>query len=95
MVIPQHAAQSLTARDLAGCATQFVARFDDAVVKPLMFSFSMIMGNEFLSGITERPVTEENHAVKALLFCGSNETFEMCLQIRRDFAYLYEVMRKA
>ena len=39
VVVPQHAAQSLTARDLAGCATQFVARFDDAVVKPLMVSF--------------------------------------------------------
>ena len=34
VVVPQHAAQSLTARDLAGCATQFVARFDDAFAKP-------------------------------------------------------------
>ena len=95
VVVPQHAAQSLTARDLAGCATQFVARFDDAVVKPLMVSFGMIMGNEFLSGVAQGSVTEENHSVKTFLFYGSNETFEMCLQIRRDFAYLYEVMRKA
>jgi len=76
--------QSLTVPDLAGCAAQFVARFDDVVVKPLMVSFGMIMGNEFLSGVTERPVTEENYSVKTVLFYGSNETFEMCGQIRRS-----------
>jgi hypothetical protein len=49
-----------------------------------MVSFSVIMGNEFLSGDTQRSVTEENHAVKAFFFYGSNETFEMCRQIRRS-----------
>jgi hypothetical protein len=83
VVVPQHAAQSLAARDLAGCAPHFVAWFDEPIVKPLMVSFSVIMGNEFLSGVTQRSVTEENHAVKAFFFYGSNETFEMCRQIRR------------
>ena len=80
-VVPQPAAQSFTARDLAACATHFVAWFDDAVAEPLMLSFCVMVGDEFLSGVTQRSVTEENHAVKALLFCGSNETFEMCRQI--------------
>ena len=53
VVEAQHAAQSFTARDLAGCATHFVARFDDAVVKPLMVSFGMIMRNELLSGVAQ------------------------------------------
>ena len=71
IVVPQHAAQSLAARDLAGCAPHFVAWFDEPIVKPLMVSFSVIMGNEFLSGVTQRSVTEENHAVKAFFFYGS------------------------
>ena len=53
VVVPQHAAQSFTARDLAACAMHFVARFDDLVVEPLMVSFGVIMGNEFLSGVTQ------------------------------------------
>jgi len=82
MVIPQRAAESLTAFDLASSAAHFVAWFDDPIAEPLMISFSMIMGNEFLSGITQRFVAEENHAVKTFFFYGSNETFEMCRQIR-------------
>ena len=58
VVIPQHAAESLTARDLAGCAAHFVAWFDEPIVKPLMVSFRVIMGNEFMSGITQRSVAE-------------------------------------
>jgi len=42
MVIPQHAAESLTACDLAGSAAHFVAWFDDPIAEPLMISFSMI-----------------------------------------------------
>lgn len=42
VVVPQHAAQSRRARDLAGCASHFVVRFDDAVVKPLMVSYGEI-----------------------------------------------------
>lgn len=84
MVIPQHATESLTACDLAGNAAHFVAWFDDPIAEPLMISFSMIMGNEFLSGITQRSLAEKNHAVKAFFFDRSNETFEMCRQIRRS-----------
>jgi hypothetical protein len=84
MVIPQRATESLTACDLAGSAAYFIARFDDPIAEPLMISFSMIMGNVFLSGITQRSVAEENHAVKAFFFYGSNETFKMCRQIRRS-----------
>jgi len=46
MVIAQHAAESLTACDLAGSAGHFIARFNDPIAEPLMISFSMIMGNE-------------------------------------------------
>jgi len=81
-VIPQHAAESLTARDVTGCAAHFGARFDDPVVEPLMVSFRVIMGDEFLGGVGQRSITEENHAVKAFFFYGSNETFQMCRQIR-------------
>jgi hypothetical protein len=84
MVIPQHATESLTACDLAGSAAYFIARFDDPIAEPLMVSFGMIMGNEFLSSVTQRSVAEENHAVKAFFFYGSNETFEMSRQIRRS-----------
>jgi hypothetical protein len=58
MVIPQHAAESLTACDLAGSATYFVAWFDDPIVEPLMVPFRMIMRNEFLSRVTQRAVLE-------------------------------------
>jgi hypothetical protein len=34
VVIPQHAAQSLATRDLAGCASHLVAWFDEPIVKP-------------------------------------------------------------
>jgi hypothetical protein len=37
--MPQHAAEPLAARDLAGGAAHFVARFDEPVVEPLMISF--------------------------------------------------------
>ena len=61
----------------AGCSVQFVARLDDPVVEPLMVSFRMIMGNEFLGSGSERPFAEQDHAVKTLLFYGSDEAFEM------------------
>ena len=83
MVIPQHAAESLTTCNFASSAAHFVAWFDDPIAEPLMISFGMIMGNEFLSGVTQRCVTEENHAVKTFFFDGSDETFEMRRQIRR------------
>jgi hypothetical protein len=74
-VVPQHAAQSLAAHDLAGCATQFVAWFDGAVVKPLMVSFGMITGatiskvaeqTSYLSGcgIRSRGIRDQGLAVK-------------------------------
>jgi hypothetical protein len=78
VVIPHYAAESLTARDVTGCAAHLGAWFDDPVVEPLMVSFRVIMGNELLNGVTQRSVTEENHAVKSFFFCGSNGTFEMC-----------------
>jgi hypothetical protein len=68
---------------IAGCASQLAAWFDEPIVKPLMVSFRVIMGNEFLSSVTQRSIAEENHAVKAFFFYGSNKTFEMCRQIRR------------
>jgi hypothetical protein len=84
VVVPQHAAQSLAARNLAGCASHFVAWLDELIVKPLMVSFRVIMGNEISSGVTQRSVTEKDHAVKTFFFYGSNETFEMGRQIRRS-----------
>jgi hypothetical protein len=42
-------------------------------------SLRVIIGNEFLSGVTQRSLAEENHAVKACFFYGSGESFEACL----------------
>ena len=82
MVVTEFASQPLTTHDPAGCAAQFVARFDDPVVEPLMVPFHLIMGNEFPGGDTERPFALEDDSVKTFLFYGSDEAFEMCRQIR-------------
>src|SRR5262245_7513850 len=42
VVVPQHAAETLVARDLAGSAGHFIARFDQPVVQPLMVSLLVI-----------------------------------------------------
>ena len=52
-VIPQHAAESLTACDVTDGAAHFGAWFDDPVVEPLMVSFRVIMGDEFLGGVAQ------------------------------------------
>jgi hypothetical protein len=41
VVIPQHAAESLAAPDLTRSVADFVARFNQAVVEPLMMTFRM------------------------------------------------------
>jgi hypothetical protein len=66
VVIPHYAAESLTARDVTGCAAHLGAWFDDPIVEPLMVPFCVIMGNEFLSGVTQRSVAEENGLIGRL-----------------------------
>ena len=82
IVVPQHAAESLTTDDLTGCARRFLSRLNQSVAQPLVVSFCMIMGNELLSGVAQGTFTEENHTAKAFFFYGSHETFEMCREIR-------------
>jgi len=66
MVIPQHATKSLAACNLAGSATHLVAWFDDPVAEPLMISFSMIMGNDFLLTPVDPACQEEEQQLPRL-----------------------------
>jgi hypothetical protein len=53
MVVPQHTAQSLAPRDLAGGAAHFVARFNQLVVEPLVVSLSVIMDQKLTNGVSQ------------------------------------------
>jgi len=67
VVLPQHPAQSLPARDFARRTAHFFPRLYQPVVESLMVSLLVIMNQEIgLSGL-QRSLPEEDHAFQALL----------------------------
>ena len=63
MVVPQDAAESLSALDLTGGAAEFPARIDQSVVEGLVIALYVIMGQESDHGDTQRSLPEKDQAV--------------------------------
>jgi hypothetical protein len=70
---------------VAGNITSNIADFgnwmDPLIVQSLVVSFRMLMGNEFLGGITQRSLPEKEYALEAFLLEGWFEVFEIRIQI--------------
>jgi hypothetical protein len=81
VVVLQHAAETLVARDLAVSAGHFIARFDQPVVEPLVVSLFVIMDEEFTNGVPQSHFTEENHSVQTFVLHRTHEPFDMWTQI--------------
>ena len=67
VVVPQQSAQSFAASDFAGCPAHLFPRCDQNVAEPLMVALRMKVENEFLRGISQRSLSEEDHAPEAFL----------------------------
>ena len=63
MVVNQKATESFTSCDFTGGASDFITGLDDLVDQPLVISFLVKMRQEFGAGVSQRPLTEEDHSV--------------------------------
>ena len=80
VVVTQHAAQTIPAPNAAGCAPDFLARFDQPIAKSLVIPLSVKVSQELGSGLPQRLLPEEDHPVQALFLQASQESLEMRIQ---------------
>ena len=83
IVETQHPAESLHASNWAETGPGAVAGFDQSVVETLMIPLRVIMGDEVVGSPAERSFTEEDHAVKTLVFDRSDKSFGIGVQVGR------------
>jgi hypothetical protein len=79
LVVIQHPTQSRTATNPARLSSDTV---DQPVPKTLVIALPMIVGDEFVNGLSEMALTERNHSVEALLFDRSDEALRVRICIR-------------
>ncbi len=81
MVVFQQPTQSFATLDRAINLADFVTRFDDLVVQPLMISLGMKMFEVCVDSPTQRLLAEKDHSGKAFVFETSEIPFQMGVQI--------------
>ena len=83
VVVPQRAAEALSANDDATSATDGRLGIDDHIFETLMVPFPMVVLDEIADGATQGVFAEEDHPVEALLLDGPHESLGPCVQIER------------
>ena len=84
MVIAQHAAEALAARDRTGGQPDCASGVDERVVEPLMVALGVVMGEVFGHGLAQGVFAEKDHAVEAFVSDGSHEAFDKGVAVRRS-----------
>ena len=68
VIIPKHAAQTVTAGNPALSFANFDAGLDQTIVGPLMISLRVIVRQKLTHSVSQRPFSKENQAFQAFLF---------------------------
>ena len=83
VIILEHPSEPFTAFDVSDILADLLSGLDDLVVQTLMISFLVKMKKELADCVSQHVLTEEDHSGEALGFQGSEESFQMCVQVRR------------
>src|SRR5512140_1070979 len=83
VIVAQHAAEALSALDRTRSPIDRCAAVDQSVVQPLVISLPVKVSKELDSGLPQRRLPEEDHAIQALLLQAPHESLQMRVEVRR------------
>ena len=82
VVVFQHSTETRTQPDGADIFRMIPTSLDQSVVDSLVVLFRVVMLNVLVDRISEMPLTEDDHSIKALRFYRSDETFSEGVQVQ-------------